>query len=400
MELSELKRSREIILSVLDLKRDGLHQRCCLHGGSDCLDLQQGDDGVWLWNCHAGCGGGTVLDAAMKKYNAPDCHAAVLALERELGIPLQRDEEYREPRLDEDRAEAFVQYAHKQLDDSKALQEMYVSKKRGLSMAVVKKYEVGFLTGDGFKGKSWSIFGWSLPIRDAAGKLLGVKLHTEKPPWPQGPKCLWAPFGTYPAAKPLHGTYTLWPPPEHWDAGEKAYICAGELKALAQESAGVQATAPTSGENKLPERLVKRLKACPVAELFLNYDDDAPKKNPVTGKMVSAGNVWKDAVLQALQAAGIACLPFAHRERAAVSALPESAGVRLTDQSSAPIKSTSSPALSMDRIENLKQQIRDVYGEAIFAPGVTERDLIVVLETARPYQSDDVRTYDPRHFLV
>jgi hypothetical protein len=123
-----------------------------------------------------------------------------------------------------------------------------------------------------------------------------VKLHTEVRPWPDGPKCLWAPFGTYPAAKPHHGLQTLWPEPEEWTGAAVLRLCGGELKALAYLSEGLPATSPTCGENGMPAWLVARLKACRPGQIALVYDSDA------------AGRKWRDGLLRDLGGAGLCAL--------------------------------------------------------------------------------------------
>ncbi|MFA7279141.1 MAG: hypothetical protein WC100_03505 [Sterolibacterium sp.] len=319
MELSELKRDRNLLLAVLKIQREGQHLPCPFHGGGKAFCVWRGDDGVWLWKCNStGCGWGTVVDAAMKMFNVQTCRDAINALEKELGIKIGRDEDYIEPRIDVDRAEAFIKDAHDYLMNSTEVQEQWLKKKRGIeNLETVQKYRLGFVDGAGFHGKNWRIFGWVLPVTDAAGHLVGVKLHTERPPWPEGPKCLWAPFGTYPVEDirkgihPKHGPHTLWPPPEHHAGVQQLYFCPGELKALAMIAAGLPATAPTNGENKLPDRLVQRIAAAKPGSLAISYDDDKPKM--INGKMVSHGNVWKDSMIEAFKPTGIVTLPFAFR---------------------------------------------------------------------------------------
>lgn len=327
MELSELKRNREMLLSVLGATKIGKHLPCPFHGGGDSFSIWQGKDGCWLWKCNSsGCGTGTVLDAAMKVYRVPSVVEACRAMEAQLGIKIIRDEDYHEPQINHEVAEAFVTDAHEYLMSSAELQDKWLNKKRGIyNLDTVKKYRLGFVTPDRFKfgstprvGKTskpwtWNLFGWVLPITNADGMLMAVKLHTEKAlfTWAptKSPKCVWAPFGTYPGTEPKDGCATLWPPPEHFQGAEKLYICPGELKALAMIGAGMAATSPTAGESTLRPELVRRIIRAKPQKTFITFDDDAPKM--VAGKWVSAGNAWKDGVIRALKGEGMLCYAFA-----------------------------------------------------------------------------------------
>ncbi len=319
MELSELKRNKEYLLTYLGIPREGTNMTCPFHNGKGCFSVYI-HEGVWFYKCHSSCGFGTIIDAAMKKSGVTDCHAALMVLERELGIKIIADEEYIDPVIDLERANAFITDAHENLLASQELQDQYMKSKRGLSLEVVKAYKIGFVSGVGIKGKAWNVFGWVLPITDPSGKLLGVKLHTEKPLWNNpakpAPKAVWAPFGTYPAGDPHHGTKTLWPAPEMrdlyqgMDKAKDLYICPGELKALALISAGKWATSPTTGESKMPDRLVQRIVKCQPDRVFIPFDDDKPKLNKGTGQMVSPGNNWKDAMVEALAEVGVSAVPF------------------------------------------------------------------------------------------
>ncbi len=299
MDLSEVKRDEGLLLSVLGLKKGGRHEKCPFHpDGHGSLSVwRQGE--VWFWKCHSGCGSGTILDAAMLRYNAQGAGAALRAIERELGVRIGRDEEYVEPRLDKERAERMVAFAHKTLLESFELQEEYlVGKRRIHDLAVVRHYRIGFILNHAFAGwGSWRLTGWVMPVTDADGELLAVKIHTEmkRDQYTKNiPKCLWAPFGTYPENQPKHGTYTLWPPPERWQAPDQLCVCPGELKALAMIDVGVPATSPTVGEGKaLPRRLIDRLVKVRARELYLAYDNDP------------TGRAWRDQNIDALAEAGL-----------------------------------------------------------------------------------------------
>ncbi len=303
MDLSSLKRDKGFLLSILGVPETAgktQHAKCPFHSDKmGSLSLWQDSDGSWLWKCHSGCGTGTIIDATMLKHGTKSCFDAIKHLESSLGVTIAKDEEYQEPLIDLKKAEAFIAEAHKKLCEDFELQEKYMVSRRGINtLDIIKKYRIGFLTDARlFNGRA-RIFGWVLPITDAGGNLRAVKLHTERPPWPNGPKCLWAPFGTYPKGEPKHGTFTLWPPPESYKEGEALYLCPGELKAVVMLSSGFNATAPTSGENKFPQRLVDRISKCKPGKVCVVFDDD------------TAGIKWRDSVISSLNAAGVPTTSF------------------------------------------------------------------------------------------
>ena len=317
MDLSELKRNRDILLSVLGIKAAGSHLPCPFHGGGDSFSVVQGKDGCWIFKCNSQqCAQGTVIDAAMRVYNRQTPRDALLAIEKELGIKIFQDCEYIEPIIDQDAANAFVNDAHQNLLESESIQETWMRKKRGIfDMTPIIKYRVGFVTPDkfGFSGKaaSWNLFGWVLPITNAAGVLVAVKIHTEKAlfPWAplRSPKCVWAPFGTLAACKepgkPLNGTATLWPPPEDAQGAERLYLCPGELKALAVMATGLPATSPTGGESKMRSELVRRIVRSKPGKTFVAFDDDDPRM--IQGRLQSPGHEWRDGIIAALKKEGM-----------------------------------------------------------------------------------------------
>lgn len=304
MDLSSLKREAPLLLAVLGQQREGKHLHCPFHedrNGS--LHVGRGDDGVMLWKCWAGCGSGTIIDAAMRKWGTPTARGAVQALEREMGVRLERDEEYVEPRIDQERAEKLVAFAHKRLMDDFGLQDKYLVGKRGIyNLDEVRRYRLGFIVNTRLPKWHTPITGWVLPITDADDRLVAVKIHTEMVRnlhTKNVPKCFWVALGTYPDKEPKNGTYTLWPPPERWERADRLYLCPGELKALATVGAGQAATGLTSGESgKLPKRLVSRLLMCEPGVVMVQFDDDAP------------GRKWRDLMLDSLRGTGVNAKPL------------------------------------------------------------------------------------------
>lgn len=358
MTLSELKKDRRLFFALMNLKREGNHCPCPFCGDSSSLRVTQERGGTWLWKCYRDCGSGTIIDAAMTAFHSPNIVDALKAIEDQLGVKIDRDEAYEEPIIDQDRAEAFIASAHSNLMGSLEIQEEWLTGKRGISnLDTVRQYRLGFVDGAKFKGKSWSLTGWVLPVTRADGHVQAVKIHTEKPPWPgnKAPKCLWAPFGTQPESEPRHGTSTLWPAPEAFIGCPKLYLCPGELKALAMIGAGLPATSPTAGESQLPERLIKRIQRTKPGQVCIVYDDDESKRR--NGLWINAGHAWRDAVSRQLAEVGLSAVPFALRAPEA-----EPASADLLTEWKAKLKAKPEPESEI-RTEELRQVLDALYGE-------------------------------------
>ena len=301
MDLSAVKRDLNLLLAVLGRQKPG-KQRCVFHDDHDpSMDIFRGRDGVWVWKCHAGCGSGTIIDAVMRLDHAGTPGDALRIIERKLGVRVSRDEDIIEPRIDLARAEEFVDYAHKFLLGSFAAQELLLTKRGISNLDVVKRYRLGYIEKVCFKKwPGWQHTAWVLPVTGADGRLQAVKIHHQGPRDTKTPKCMWAPFGTYPEEQPRHGCQTLWPPPEDFEGFDELYLCPGELKALAMLSEGLPATSPTAGESsRLPPKLVARMKRAAPKTLFAVFDNDL------------AGRQWRDAMTASLQTEGFTVLPFA-----------------------------------------------------------------------------------------
>ena len=280
MNLSDLKSSKAIILTILGVDKVGQHVKCPFHEekhGS--LSIWMRDE-VWFWKCMAGCGGGTAIDAAMLRWGLSTPAEGLRKIEGELGVKSERDEEIVEPVLNMERAEKFIAAAHDALISDFDIQEKYLLGKRGIhDLGVVKDYRLGFVKNIKFpEWKEWRVTGWAMPITSASGNLKAVRLHMEGRRPRNMPKCLWAPFGTYKpegAKKPRHASNTLWPPPERWIGADRVHFCPGELKALAVIGLGLPATSTTFGESgKLHNRLLKRLVDSKPRQIIILADDD------------------------------------------------------------------------------------------------------------------------------
>lgn len=334
MTLSEVKHRSDLLLAVLGRDKPGRHLKCPWHEeqhGS--LSVWQGTDGVWLWKCHAGCGSGTIIDAAMRAYDVKSAADALRAVEQRLGLKIGRDEDYIEPRIDVDRAEHFIKLTHERLLSDFEVQEKYLAGKRGITdLTVVEKYRLGWAERASFRGwHSWRFTGWVIPITDSQGDLRAVRLHSEGRRSRDMPKCLWAPFGTYPSNKPKHGTITLWPPPEEWRGADRLFLNPGELKALAMIAAGYASTSVTSGEGKkFPSRFASRLSVCRPVKVFVVYDDD------------ETGIQWRDAAIKGLESIGLSCASFNYSDRSPDAEQPATTELKELD---AEWREASRPAL-------------------------------------------------------
>ncbi len=305
--LTDLKRDKQMLLAVLGGKMDRGGKMLCPFHAEDTASLHvfQAANAVWLFKCF-GCGeSGSILDAAMKQWGIDRLDRALQAIEGRLGVRIDRDVEYDEPIIDQERAELMIGRTHERLMGNFDLQERYMLGKRGItSYDLARKYRLGFMVDQRVtEWQSWRLTGWILPITNAAGQVIALKFHREeritsaRGRVKAQPKCMWIPLGTVPSAKPKHGTSTLWPPPEQWGELDQLVIAPGELKALALENAGLKATSPTAGEGgRFPRRLAQRIARCRPGEIVINYDDD------------DAGRSWADAVQLALDAENLYAL--------------------------------------------------------------------------------------------
>ena len=300
MDLSELKLNRDYLLAALGVEADGKGlARCPFHEDKTAslhVFRTGRTEGAWLWKCHTGCGSGTLIDAAMMRWNLSTPGQALRRLETELGVKIFEDEEVDTPVIDQDKASALIAHAQKLLQEDKSL-EQYWRKKRGFqSLDALLCLGVGFIKEARFEAwPNLRITGWVLPITDRRGDVAAVKIHCEVRPWPDGPKSLWAPLGLTPAAKPRHGFSTLWPRPESFHSvkelvdtqeADEIFLCTGELKALVMiAEAEVCATSITTGESGAPhKRLLERIKRN-AKRVRVVYDND------------KAGLKWLDATM-------------------------------------------------------------------------------------------------------
>ena len=306
-DLNFMKHDLTALLKVLGNEGAGNHGPCRFCNDETALSVQH-VGAAWLFNCHRCGAAGSIVDAlALAEGISVDAAIERLA---GWGYESRRAQACKRATFIEPRTPvpdiAYLQKIHNcatQTLLNNADLRAYWLGKRGIPLVTAKALELGFLPSIRFNGWPETKDAWVIPISDASGKVLALKLHKENSN--NGPKCLWAPLGTEPKDKPMNGWSTLWPPPEsYWvtddfqelaaklefdcgldrpDAERRArlevftklpwlYLCPGELKAAAVVGAGKQATSITAGEShKWTPDFVARLSGRRVCIVF---DDD------------------------------------------------------------------------------------------------------------------------------
>lgn len=303
MDLDQIKRDKNRLLEALGVQRQGNHLRCPWHEDTvGSMQVNEGDDGTWFWKCHAGCGGGTIVDAYALANRCSPAEACKRLTQEEYksersgsGPVVVRQGVVTQAK---DRSTKWIKATMEAVDNGQA---EAARAKRGISYDVLRKYSVGWCEKLSFAGRSDDkITGWSLPITDANGNLLGIKLHREVRSERQS-KCGWCPFGeaAAPGERVKHGVATLWPAPESF-TDDYIIICPGELKALYAISLGFPATSPTAGEGTGLGDLVKRIEQSTVILL----PDCEPDKVRPDGTTQNTGKAWANRVSMELAAAG------------------------------------------------------------------------------------------------
>lgn len=293
LNLDMLKSDSHLLFELLRVDGPGNHKNCPFHEDRTGSMMIRERDGFWYWACKAGCGEGTFIDAFMLTHRM-NKNEAFAEIEKQLGARFSKDEKKGSqgpPLIDLERAEKFVAYAHNNLLNDIDIQLKWVHGKRGLDIFTCERFGLGFVTNFCFeRWPQWNLpAAWVLPVTNAAGELMAVKLHFEERPklgdGKPGPKCLWCPFGVTKRS----GYATLWPSPpppqELYVAGVKQeqqwlYLCPGELKALAHIANDMIATSPTAGESQaIDEESMRRLLG---HRIRIEYDND------------EAGIKWRD----------------------------------------------------------------------------------------------------------
>lgn len=253
----------------------GVSALCPAHGDRNAsLNVDQGAGGRVVMRCYAGCPTEAILAALGlewghlfpdgRPYRDPNAPPP-----KPLPPVQARAVEPVEPKPERDLVERIIGHALENVQKEAANRWL---DKRGLSVETCLRFQVGFMPWIRFakwRGPIPNV--WIIPILNADGQVVALKMHREEPPEGYA-KGSWAPVGTEPADKPRHGFATLWPPPESFDVAEKLYLLPGELKALAVLGAGRAATSITAGEaTRWTPGLLARLAG---RRVVIVYDDD------------------------------------------------------------------------------------------------------------------------------
>jgi hypothetical protein len=291
--LEEIKGDVAELLAILQLERPGPHCKCPLHEDETGSLSVWNQDNAWLFKCHSCGASGSVVDALAltEKITAAEAIAHLLRPQGvQTAADLLRQKQRRAavqttakppaepipPVPDEDKLRRVHERAMETLFSDAALQRRWLGK-RGIPLSTAQKFGLGFMPWLRFEGWKHSLKDvWVIPISDANGKRLALKLHRENPQ--KGPKCSWAPIGTEPkkdvarGISPRHGYATFFLAPEWGEPEKYLFLCPGELKALAISGAGFQATAITAGESwRWTPGSAARLTG---RKIVIVYDDD------------------------------------------------------------------------------------------------------------------------------
>lgn len=248
-ELLQIKSDGSAFSEVLGITKFGNH--CPCPACKDKTSMRAGPDGsgsgVYIFQCMKGCGQGTIIDAVMmlQRVKLPE---AIQIVKQRYGRgnpnhkpsrapnvirkPSRDNADHKEridPVIDEERASAFVNYAHTELMTREEIQEKWLAKRK-ISLEVADRFKLGFFEkcsipqlgkdgGADFTMPAENV--WVLPLTDLNNKLMAVKLHFETPPLFFKGKSMWVNYGTVPAhdrhanIKPRCSYNTFWPHVEH-----------------------------------------------------------------------------------------------------------------------------------------------------------------------------------------
>ena len=287
-----------------------MHRNPARNDKKPSLSLYLNEAGQCRWKDHAGFGQGSIVDARIAF-----CGMALAEAMRGNGAAPRRPRivqpvtpaarpESPFPFPDCDRIQRFMEYAVNNALSGGA--DTWL-KARGISREVVEGGRVvsghhsliggkfpclGFVTRATIPEWKRPIENaWAIFVQDPDQTYRGVKLHFEQ--LAKGaPKCLWLPFGTQPAEKPVHSYATLWPCPE-WQIGDGwLYLTGGELKTASIISAGKMATSITTGESSF-HWTAKQIQRLAGRRVCICFDDDP------------TGHKFRDTTLAALRSAAL-----------------------------------------------------------------------------------------------
>ena len=240
-----LKSDPEVLLAILNLSRLGPRQPCRICGSSDAMSTKRSSDGIYFFHCFS-CGkGGDCFRAYAFVHQISDGDAMQRIAESGLYAIAPRPDVRRptkRPRQrDLDNEIALARGWALDLEHDNELQD-FLWRTRAITEDTATRWGLG--AKDVRRNANGRIVGctWTMPIlsHEPPRQLIGVKLHRQNPP-PGVKKGGWL----------IGGGAGLFPLPEALNLapGDLIIIAPGELKALDYMSAGVLATAPTTGES-------------------------------------------------------------------------------------------------------------------------------------------------------
>lgn len=199
---------------------------------------------------------------------------AKIALEKKLPNP-KNERKIVVPVPDKERRNRLMEASITCLQEDAEVQDLYLHKKRGISLEVAKRYCLGFMKELVFTatssrdGKPYTARVnncWVIPVATPDGQYVACKIHVEDPPEGKS-KSFWFPLGTWPKDRPYHAYTTLWPCPEWQDKSPEIFLEPGMLKAFASLSMGFQACGLSQSESmfnaELADKLARRIVILP-----------------------------------------------------------------------------------------------------------------------------------------
>ena len=234
--LAAARRDLHLLAHVLDVPAKLGNAKCPFHRDAHAsLSVFMRPSGEYAFRCHACGAAGTVVDALALQTGASAGDAIRELSKHEATIPPRRTRPERARDLD---AEGRI--ATEARDDLNADGDAltYLWERRGIGVATALAFGLGVRDIRRDAGGRIESATWTMPVLDASGYLIGVKLHRD-PPGPGQPKAGWL----------VKGGQALYPRPEAFmlSPGAEIVVAEGELKALAYADAGLAATSPTCG---------------------------------------------------------------------------------------------------------------------------------------------------------
>ncbi len=307
--VDEAKRNFELFTLELGIEFRGMNRNypCPFHEGGNStpsMTIFVGrESGEYVWNCRAGCGTGTVIEAMARRRGVPRSTIVAELMRGSLRPAPSRVtpkvfKEVKIPVVDHDEVDTFVRLANENfLSNYEAINKTWG---RGITPSVAQEFNLGFMCEHTFRIHRYPVLNfWSMPIPGPDGLVVAVRTHKEAPK--KGNKSGWAPFGREPKEQPRQAYFDFTPTPEYWRPklrlSDDLFLCGGGLKAYAAIGAGLPTTTWSGGESfNWTQEMVVRFSGLNVTVI---YDKDLDKELE-NGTVVNAGRDFRDKALHAL----------------------------------------------------------------------------------------------------